>query len=89
MMTKSFAQELAPDNIQVNAIAPGFIKTKFSQALWDNEDINQRLIERTPAGRMGEPEELVGAAVFLASDESSFMTGDTLIIDGGVTLASS
>ena len=89
MMTKSFAQELAPDNIQVNAIAPGFIKTRFSQALWDNEAINQRIIEHTPAGRLGEPEEIVGAAVFLASDESSFMTGHTMIIDGGVTLASS
>jgi NAD(P)-dependent dehydrogenase (short-subunit alcohol dehydrogenase family) len=89
MMTKSFAQELATDNIQVNAIAPGFIKTKFSRALWDNEDINQRIIDHTPAARMGEPEEIAGAALFLASDESSFMTGQTLIIDGGVTLASS
>ena len=89
MMTKSFAQELAPDNIQVNAIAPGFIKTRFSRALWDNEGINQRITDHTPAGRMGEPEEIVGAAVYLASPESDFMTGQTMIIDGGVSLASS
>ena len=76
--------------IQVNAIAPGFIKTRFSRALWDNEDINQRIIERTPRrDAWVNQRKSSGAAVFLASDESSFMTGDTLIIDGGVTLATS
>ncbi len=87
MMTKVLAQELAPENIQVNAIAPGFIKTQFSQALWTNDGLLQRLEAHTPAGRMGEPEEIGGAAVFLASPESQFMTGETLVIDGGVTLS--
>lgn len=86
MLTKVLAQELAPDNIQVNAIAPGFVKTRFSQALWDSPDVLKRLEENTPAGRMGEPDEIAGGAVFLASDESSFMTGHCLTIDGGVTL---
>jgi len=87
MMTKALAQELAPDNIQVNAIAPGFIKTKFSQALWSNPELLKRLEQSTPAGRMGEPEELVGAAVFLASSDSNFMTGEVMVVDGGVTLS--
>lgn len=87
MMTKALAQELAPDQIQVNAIAPGFIKTKFSQTLWTNEALHERIQSSTPAGRMGEPEELVGVAVMLASADSNFMTGETLMIDGGVSLS--
>jgi NAD(P)-dependent dehydrogenase (short-subunit alcohol dehydrogenase family) len=88
MMTKALAQELAPEGIQVNAIAPGFIKTKFSQALWSNPELDQRLKESTPAGRMAEPEELVGAALLLASADSSFITGEVLVVDGGLTLSS-
>lgn len=83
MMTKSLAQELGPYNIQVNAIAPGIIKTKFAEALWSNPDLLKQYTERTPAGRIGEPEDIVGAALYLASDESKYHTGDIFIIDGG------
>ncbi len=86
-MTQALAQELAPDNIQVNAIAPGIIKTKFAEALWSNDEIHQRLIDNTPAGRIGAPEELVEAAVYLASDGSSYMTGQVMVVDGGASLS--
>lgn len=86
-MTQALAQELAPDNIQVNAIAPGIIKTKFAEALWSNEQVHQRLIDNTPAGRIGAPEELVEAAVYLASDGSSYMTGQVMVVDGGASLS--
>ena len=87
MQTRTFARELASDHIQVNAIAPGFIKTRFSQALWANEELNQQIEERTPAGYMAEPESLVGGAVYLASPESDFLTGHVLTIDGGLTIS--
>jgi len=83
MMTEVLAAEVAADNIQVNAIAPGFIKTKFSQVLWSTPDIHDRLVASVPKGRMAEPEEIAGAAVFLASAASSFTTGATLVVDGG------
>jgi NAD(P)-dependent dehydrogenase (short-subunit alcohol dehydrogenase family) len=86
MITKSLATELGADNIQVNAIAPGFIKTKFSRALWDNPSIHAGIIDRTPAGRMAEPEELTGIALFLGSTASDFTTGAVFTIDGGYTL---
>jgi NAD(P)-dependent dehydrogenase (short-subunit alcohol dehydrogenase family) len=86
MFTKVLALELGPDKIQVNAIAPGFVKTQFSQALWGNSAINEAILDRTPAGRMAEPDEIVGAALYLASDASNFTTGTTLKIDGGYTL---
>lgn len=87
MMTKSLAVELAPDHIRVNAIAPGFIKTKFSAALWTNDQLLEQLEQRTPQQRMADPDEIAGAAVFLASEESSFMTGETVVIDGGLTVS--
>jgi elongation factor Tu len=80
------ATEVGADNIQVNAIAPGFIKTKFSRALWDNPSIHAGIIDRTPAGRMAEPEELTGIALFLGSTASDFTTGAVFTIDGGYTL---
>lgn len=83
MMTKSLAQELGPHNIQVNAIAPGIIKTKFAEALWSNPDLLKRYTDRTPAGRIGDPEDVVGAALYLASDQSNYQTGDVFVIDGG------
>lgn len=88
MMTKALAQELASDNIQVNALAPGFIKTRFSQAIWSSDALRTHLEQTTPIGRMGEPEEMVGGAVYLASSESDFMTGHVLVIDGGVSITS-
>ena len=86
MLTKVLAVELAPDNIQVNAIAPGFIQTRFSKALWGNPNLKAGLESRTPAGRVGQPEEVSGLALYLASDASSFTTGAILTIDGGYTL---
>lgn len=83
MMTKVLAQELGGFNIQVNAIAPGIIKTRFAEALWSNPSLSKAYTDRTPAGRVGEPEEIAGAAVYLASSQSSYHNGDVLILDGG------
>jgi NAD(P)-dependent dehydrogenase (short-subunit alcohol dehydrogenase family) len=86
MMTKVLAVELAADNIQVNAIAPGFVKTRFSAALWQNPMLSDRIQQKTPAGRMAEPDELAGVALYLASPASSFTTGAIFTVDGGYTL---
>ena len=83
MLTQVLAAELAADNIQVNAIAPGFIKTKFSAAIWSNSAINDAVMKQIPQGRTAEPEELTGMALYLASCASSFTTGATMLIDGG------
>ncbi|MCI0397000.1 MAG: glucose 1-dehydrogenase [Chloroflexi bacterium] len=87
MMTKALAVELGPNNIQVNAIAPGFVKTKFSRALWDNPVLYASLVERTPAGRMAEPEEVAGIALYLASPAADFTTGGVFTVDGGYILS--
>jgi NAD(P)-dependent dehydrogenase (short-subunit alcohol dehydrogenase family) len=84
MLTKVLAQELGRDNIQVNAIAPGVIRTKFSRALWDNPAIAQWIEEGTPAGRIGAPEDVVGAALFLASPASDYVNGTVVVVDGGM-----
>lgn len=83
MLTKSLAMELGGSNIQVNAIAPGIIKTKFAAALWSDPDISKRYTDRTPAGRIGEPEDVVEAVIYLASPASSYMSGQVLVLDGG------
>jgi NAD(P)-dependent dehydrogenase (short-subunit alcohol dehydrogenase family) len=83
MLTKVLAAELAPFNIQVNAIAPGFVKTKFSSILWQTPQMNEAILKRIPQKRMAEPEEIAGLAVYLASPASSFVTGSTFSIDGG------
>ena len=88
MLTKVLALELAADNIQVNAIAPGFVRTKFSAALWGNPQLKQALERSTPQGRIANPEEVAGAAVYLASDASNFTTGSVLVVDGGFSLGS-
>jgi 2-deoxy-D-gluconate 3-dehydrogenase len=85
MLTRILAQELAPFNIQVNAIALAMIKTKFSEPLWSNPDILSQIAATNPMGRIGEPEEVVGAALFLASEASSFVTGSVILLDGGTT----
>jgi NAD(P)-dependent dehydrogenase (short-subunit alcohol dehydrogenase family) len=85
-MTKTLAMELAGDNIQVNAIAPGLIKTKFAQAIWDNESLHEGVVGRTPMGRIGEPDEIAGMAMYLASGASSFATGQVFVVDGGITV---
>ncbi len=87
-MTKTLAVELAPSKIRVNALAPGLVDTKFASALLTHKDIVERVISRTPQGRYGEPHEIAGAAVFLASDAASYVTGETIVIDGGLTINS-
>ncbi|GAA5527345.1 glucose 1-dehydrogenase [Herpetosiphon gulosus] len=82
-MTKQLAQELGPSNIRVNALAPGLIKTKFSSALWDNEDLNQKIVAGTPLGRIGTVDEVAAAALYLASDAAAFTTGTVMTMDGG------
>jgi NAD(P)-dependent dehydrogenase (short-subunit alcohol dehydrogenase family) len=83
MATKVMAQQWAQYNIRVNAIAPGLTKTRFSEALWSNAAIEQAVMDRTPLRRVAEPDEMVGAVIFLASDASSYVTGHTLVVDGG------
>lgn len=85
-MTQTLGMELAGDNIQVNAIAPGLIKTKFAEALWSNDGIMQNVKARTPAGRAGDPDEIAGMALYLASPASSYTTGQVMVVDGGVTI---
>jgi NAD(P)-dependent dehydrogenase (short-subunit alcohol dehydrogenase family) len=83
-MTRALAVELAPDGIRVNCIAPGFIKTRMSSAALDlDPDRKKRVLARTPAGRLGKPEEVASAAYFIVSDEASFITGVVLPVDGG------
>ncbi len=86
MLTKALAAELGPENIQVNALAPGFIRTKFSAALWGNPSLKQMLEKATPQRRIAPVDELTGAALYLASDASSFTTGSVLVVDGGFSL---
>jgi dehydrogenase/reductase SDR family protein 4 len=86
MATKVMAQQWAQYNIRVNAIAPGLTKTRFSEALWGNQDILQGALLGTPLRRVAEPDEMVGAVIFLASDASSYVTGQTVAVDGGATI---
>ncbi len=83
MLTETLAVELAPMNIQVNAIAPGLVKTKFSSALWKNPAIYEAVTKAIPQKRMAEPEEIAGIALYLASPASDFTTGATVVVDGG------
>ena len=87
-LTQTLAMELGPENIQVNAIAPGLIQTAFARALWQNEELRAGVETRTPAGRIGQPHDLTGIALYLASDAADFTTGQTFVVDGGVTIAS-
>lgn len=85
MLTKSLAVEWAPYNFRVNALCPGLIDTDMLETLKNNKTVFEKEIEKIPMKRMAKPEELIGAATFLASEASSFMTGQNLVIDGGVT----
>lgn len=86
-LARNLAVEYGPHNIRVNSIAPGLIKTYMSRALWENEQILARSTSTAPLRRIGEPDEIAGAAVFLASPAGAFTTGQTIAIDGGVTIA--
>ncbi len=87
-LTRSLAQELGPDNIQVNAIAPGLVRTRFAQVLHETPAIRTAVERSTPLGRIGEPDEIAGAALYLASPAADFTTGAVIVIDGGMTLGS-
>ncbi len=84
MLTKAMATEWAKHNIQVNGIGPGYFETEMTEILKKDEKFNDWLCERTPAGRWGKPDELVGTAVFLASDASNFVNGQVIYVDGGI-----
>ncbi|MCB9161030.1 MAG: glucose 1-dehydrogenase [Caldilineaceae bacterium] len=83
MLTQVLAVELAPANIRVNAVAPGYVKTKFSSVIWQNPHVYAAVKARIPQGRMAEPEELTGVMLYLASDAASFTTGAVFTVDGG------
>ena len=85
-LARNLAVEFGPHNIRVNCIAPGLIKTDFARALWENPETLKASNARTPLGRIGDPDEIAGAAVFLASKAGAFMTGQTIVIDGGQTI---
>jgi len=85
-LIRNIALEYGPKNIRANAIAPGLIKTDFARALWENPEFLNKRLESTPLRRIGEPIDIAGAAVFLASGASTFMTGQVLVVDGGVTV---
>src|SRR5437660_12482827 len=82
MLTRQLAKELG-GKVRVNAVAPGVIKTRFAEALWGNEAILDRILAANPMGRIGLPDEVAGAVVFLASDAASYINGEVLVIDGG------
>ena len=84
-LARNLAHEYGPHGIRVNCIAPGLIKTDFAKALWDNPETLKRSTETVPLRRIGEPDEIAGAAVFLASEAGAFMTGQAIVVDGGAT----
>ena len=85
-LARNIAVEWGPHNIRANCLAPGVIRTDFARALWSNPQLAARLIRHTPLGRIGEPDDVAGAAVFLASRAGAFISGQTLVIDGGGTI---
>jgi NAD(P)-dependent dehydrogenase (short-subunit alcohol dehydrogenase family) len=86
-LARNLACEYGPHNVRVNCIAPGLIKTDFAKALWDNPETLKASTARSPLLRIGVPDEIAGAAVFLGSAAGNFMTGQTLVIDGGATIS--
>jgi NAD(P)-dependent dehydrogenase (short-subunit alcohol dehydrogenase family) len=83
MMTKSYAQELGPRGVRVNAIAPGLIQTALSEYYWKDEANLAQALEKQPIRHLGQPEEVAEAALLLASDSASYITGQTMVVDGG------
>jgi NAD(P)-dependent dehydrogenase (short-subunit alcohol dehydrogenase family) len=87
-LCRSLAGEWGPNGVRVNCVAPGLVKTDFAKALWEDEERLKRRCATTPLRRIGEPDEIAGAVAYLGSDASTFMTGQTIVVDGGVTTAS-
>ncbi len=85
-LARNLAVEYGPSNVRVNCIAPGLIKTDFARALWEDPEALKRRTDSTPLRRIGEPDEIAGAAIFLASKAGSFVTGQAIVVDGGVTI---
>lgn len=85
MMTKVLAQELAPFNIQVNSVAPGMVRTKFSEPFWSNKEIYDQIVRTIPLGRIAESSDVAHPVMFLCSDASNFITGQTIMVDGGAS----
>ena len=86
-IARNLAVEWGPKNVRVNCIAPGLVRTDFAKALWENPEIYAATVSKYPLRRIGEPDEIAGTAVLLASDAGSFTTGQTIVIDGGGTIA--
>jgi NAD(P)-dependent dehydrogenase (short-subunit alcohol dehydrogenase family) len=86
-LVRNLALELGPHNIRVNTIAPGLVKTDFARALWEDQKLLDNRLERSPLKRIGEPDDIGGIAVMLASRAGAFMTGQVIVVDGGVTIA--
>jgi glucose 1-dehydrogenase len=86
MLMESMAQELASEKIRVNAIAPGAIKTAINKDTWETDQAKEKLLKLIPYGRVGEPDDIGKAAVWLASDASDYVVGTTLFVDGGMSL---
>jgi NAD(P)-dependent dehydrogenase (short-subunit alcohol dehydrogenase family) len=86
-LARNLAIELGPHNVRINCIAPGLIRTDFARALWEDPDNLRRRNEQTPLGRIGEADEIAGAAILLASQAGSYITGQTIVVDGGITVA--
>jgi gluconate 5-dehydrogenase len=84
-LVRQWSTELSPHGVTINAIAPGYIQTELTQALWQDPEFDGWLRKRTPAGRWGQPQDLAAAVVFLASNEAGFVTGQVLVVDGGLT----
>jgi NAD(P)-dependent dehydrogenase (short-subunit alcohol dehydrogenase family) len=82
-LARNIALEWGPKNIRANCIAPGLVRTDFARALWEDQATYEKTVSTYPLRRIGEPDEIAGAAVFLAGSSGSFMTGQTLVIDGG------
>jgi len=85
-LARNLATEFGEDNVRVNCIAPGLIQTDMARALWENPETMAHIRRQTPLGRIGQPPEIAGAAVFLAADASSYMTGQAIVVDGGSTI---
>lgn len=86
-LARNLAVEWGPKNVRVNCIAPGLVQTDFAKYLWENPELLKQVTDPAPLKRIGQPDEIAGAAVYLASPASSYMTGQTLVCDGGITIA--